>query len=217
MTLIPTRFLFDFEFPLRYRGAAPKIDGDVSDWSDADLLPRLGELDGQQEFAPVWACWNEQGLYVACEVTGKRKRLRCEPGSYWAGDNLRLCIDTRPARDVRRATRFCRQVYLLPAGGEAKKDKPVAGSGKFRMAREDAPSVAPGRIEVASRILKGGYALEAHIPADCLPGFDPAEHPRLGLYYILEDDDFGQQYLTIGDDLNWYIDPSTWATAVLTR
>ena len=32
---------------------------------------------------------------------------------------------------------------------------------------------------------------------------------------MLEDRDHGQQYLTVGDDLYWYVDPSTWATAVL--
>jgi hypothetical protein len=34
---------------------------------------------------------------------------------------------------------------------------------------------------------------------------------------MLEDGDHGQQYLTVGDDLYWYVDPSTWATAVLQR
>ena len=72
-------------------------------------------------------------------------------------------------------------------------------------------------MAVASNITKSGYTLEAHIPADCLSGFDPAEHPRIGFYYILEDRDHGQQYLTIGDDLYWYVDPSTWATAVLRK
>ena len=46
---------------------------------------------------------------------------------------------------------------------------------------------------------------------------DPEEHPRIGFYYIVEDREYGQQYLTIGDDLYWYVDPSTWATAVLRK
>ena len=74
-----------------------------------------------------------------------------------------------------------------------------------------------GRIAVASRVTSRGYSMEAHIPADCLNGFDPIEHPRIGFYYILEDRDHGQQFLTVGDDLYWYVDPSTWATAVLAR
>ena len=50
-----------------------------------------------------------------------------------------------------------------------------------------------------------------------LSGFDPEEHRRIGLYTMLEDIELGQQYLTVGDDLYWHIDPSTWATAILTH
>ena len=62
-----------------------------------------------------------------------------------------------------------------------------------------------------------GYTLEATIPAECLAGFDPGEHPRIGFYYMLEDHEHGQQYLTVGDELHWWIDPSLWPAAKLTR
>jgi len=216
-TLIPNRYLFDFEFPLRYRSRPPVMDGDLSDWSDRELLPRLGALDGQKDFARVWSCWNESGLYFACQVEGKRSSLRCDPRSYWAADNVRLCTDMRDARNNRRATRFCQQFYLLPTGGGPKHDQPTGASVSIRQARESAPLMSPDRLKAAARVTRGGYALEAHLPADCLQGFDPVDHPRIGLYYIVEDDDLGQQYLTVGDELLWYVDPSTWATAVLTR
>ena len=215
--LIPNRFLFDFEFPLAYRATPPVIDGDVADWSDAELLPKFGELDDRPEFADVWACWHETGLYVACRVTGKETPLRCDPQAFWTGDNLRLCTDMRDARSVKRATRFCQQFFFLPTGGGQKKNKPVAGVNKIQRAKEDAPPIPVERLAVASQCTPSGYTLEAHIPADCLSGFDPAEHARIGFYYILEDADHGQQYLTVGDDLLWYVDPSTWATAVLRR
>lgn len=213
--LVPNRFLFHFEFPLHYRRALPKIDGDLRHWSDEFLLPRLGEIDGRRDFADVWACWNEQGLCVACKVVNKRRPLRCDPRSFWSGDNLRLCTDMRDARTVKRATRFCQQFYFLPSVGGAGGARPVGGVNKFQRAREDAPRVPAERIAVAAKVNTSGYALEAHIPGECLSGFDPAEHPRIGFYYILEDGDHGQQYLTVGDDLYWYVDPSTWATAVL--
>ncbi len=213
--LIPNRFLFDFEFPLKYRAKGPRIDGDVSDWTDAELLPRLGEIDAQPEFGDVWVCWNEHGLYLACRVENKRRPLKCDPKAFWTGDNLRLCTDMRDARSAKRASRFCQMFHFLPTGGGSKKNEPVAGGTPIQRAKENAPVVAPGRVHVASKVTGTGYALEAHIPADCLSGFDPAEHPRIGLYYILEDTDFGQQYLTVGDDLYWYVDPSTWATGVM--
>jgi hypothetical protein len=123
----------------------------------------------------------------------------------------------RDARTIKRATRFCQQFYFLPTGGGSRASMPSAGVNKFQRAREDAPRIPAERIAVASKVNASGYSLEARIPAHCLSGFDPLDHPRIGFYYILEDGDHGQQYLTVGDDLYWYVDPSTWATAVLQR
>ena len=82
---------------------------------------------------------------------------------------------------------------------------------------QNAPLAPAGSIPVAAIVLKDGYSLTAHLPAAILAGFDPAENSRIGLTYMLEDTELGQQWLTVGDDLNWWMDPSTWATAVLTE
>lgn len=214
--LVPNRFLFDLEFPLRYRAHLGKLDGRAAGWSDEDRLPELGSMDGAPPFANVWACWNETGLAIACRVAGKTRALRCDPKRFWTSDHLRLCTDMRDARSNKRATRFCQQFHFLPIGGGVGGKKAVAGASKIKRAREDAPTIPAGRIQVASRVSGTGYTLEAFIPRECLSGFDPVEHPRIGFYYILEDSELGQQYLTVGDDLYWYVDPSTWATAVLT-
>jgi hypothetical protein len=215
--LIPNRLLFHFEFPLHYRSTLPVIDGRLDDWTDDELLPKLGELDGRSDFADVWGCWNESGLAIAYRVTDKRRPLHCDPRTFWTGDNLRLCTDMRDARTNKRATRFCQQFYFLPSGSGIGGSRPTAGVGKFSRAREDAPPVPIERIVVESLVTATGYSLEAHIPAECLSGFDPVEHPRIGFYYMLQDGDHGRQYSTIGDDLYWYVDPSTWSTAVLRR
>jgi len=215
--LIPNRFLFDFEFPLRYRPTLPRLTGALDDWTEADLLPKLGAIDNAVDFADVWACWNESGIAIGCRVAGKRRSLQCDPARFWAGDNLRLCTDMRDTRSIRRASRFCQQFYFLPTGGGSTGRDALAGVNKLQRAREDAPAVPSDRIEAASVVDQAGYSLEAFVPATCLSGFDPAEHPRIGFYYILEDGDHGQQFLTVGDELNWYVDPSTWATAVLAR
>jgi hypothetical protein len=215
--IVPTRLLFDFEFPLAHRATAPAIDGSLSGWTDAERLPLLGALDGGEDFADVWACWNEEGLFFACRIVGKRRPLRCNPAEFWRGDNVRLCTDMRDARSNKRATRTCQQFFLLPAGGGITGRDPVAGVNKFRQAREDAPPIDADRIRIASIIGNTGYALETHVPRDCLSGFDPDQHRRIGFYYIIEDRDLGQQYLTVGDEYQWFIDPSTWATAVLNK
>lgn len=214
-TIVPTRLLFDFEFPLAHLPTTPTIDGAMSNWTDAHRLPVLGSLDGLDDFADVWGGWNQEGMCFACRVEGKRRPLQCKPVEFWRGDNVRLCIDTRDARSNKRGTRYCRQFYLLPNSGP-RGDAPIAGANPIKRAKEEAPAIDTGRIRIASKVSKTGYALELHIPAVCLTGYDPADHPRIGFYYIIEDLELGQQYLTVGDEYQWHIDPSTWATAVLT-
>ena len=123
----------------------------------------------------------------------------------------------RDTRDLKRASRYCQQFYFLPAGGGQDKKSPVAGAAKINRAAEHAPPVDDKLIQIAATRQGTTYTIEGHIPAKALSGFDPEEHPRIGIFTMLEDMELGQQYLTVGDDLYWYIDPSTWATGVLTK
>ncbi|MEP0843442.1 MAG: hypothetical protein HRF43_12130 [Phycisphaerae bacterium] len=214
--LIPNRLLFRFEFPIRYR-KSPVLDGDLSDWSEAWLVPDFGGLDGQPGFGKVYLGWNESGLFIACDVNGRKSPFECDPKSFWKGDNLRLCTDMRDTRDIKRGSRYCQQFYFLPAGGGGDGRSPTAGAARIVRATENAPLPPPGSIRVAGRREGPRYTLEGHVPAAALAGFDPDEHRRIGVCVVLEDKDLGQQFLTVGDELNWYLDPSTWATGVLTR
>jgi len=213
--LVPFRMLMRLEVPLYRMDRPPRVDGNLREWSDKYLLPPTHQLDGEAGFAPVWMAWHESGLYMACRVRGKRLRPDCRPKWFWKSDNLRIMIDTRDTKDTHRATRFCQQFFFMPTGGGPTRSEPVAGAAKIHRARQDAPLVPAGKLKVAARLRSDGYDLEGCIPADCLQGFTAAPGRRLGLYYMLEDRELGQQYLTVGDDLYWYIDPSTWATAVL--
>ncbi len=215
--LVPNRWLFSFEFPIEYRARPPKVNGTIRGWSDKERLPKLGAMDAAADFADVWACWNESGFYLAVRVAGKRKPLRCDPARFWEGDNVRLCTDMRDARSNRRATRYCRQFHFLPSGGGKGGKEPVAGVGKIQRAVAEGPAVPDGALEIASTISKNGYFLEAHISAEALYGFDSKDHPRIGFYLLVEDRELGQQFSTVGDDLSWHLDPSTWPTAVLAR
>lgn len=214
--LVPNRLLFRFEFPVWYR-PSPKIDGDLGDWTDAFLLPELSRIDGQPAFARVWMGWNESGLFIACRVKVRSAPFRCDPRQFWKGDNLRLCTDMRDTRDIKRGSRYCQQFYFLPAGGGRDGKAPVAGIAKVPRAAENAPVVSGHPVQVAGKRTADAYTLEGHIPAEVLSGFDPDEHRRIGVFVMVEDIELGQQYLTVGDELNWHIDPSTWATAVLSR
>ncbi|GJM26680.1 MAG: hypothetical protein DHS20C16_30950 [Phycisphaerae bacterium] len=215
--LIPNRLLVAVEIRLNHRSKLPRLTGKLTDWSDEFLLPNLCEMDGQEPFAKVYACWNDEGIAFACKVQCPDKKFRCDPASFWKGDNLRICTDMRDTRDIHRATRYCQQFFVLPTGGGKMRSEAIGGSSPIHRAKENASPIKAGMIPVAANITKRGYSIEAILPASLLSGFDPAEHPRIGFYYMLEDLALGQQYLTVGDDLYWHVDPSMWATAVLAR
>jgi len=213
--LVPNRFLFKFEFPLHRCARPPKIDGSLTKWDKRTRLPALHVIDGEEGFATLHACWDDDGLYLGCRVAGKTQPLVCDPTRFWKSDNIRVMTDMRDTRTIRRATRFCQQFFLLPTGGGRDGQQAVAGGAAVRRAMVNAPVPAKGAIPIVSKITRTGYTLTAHLPASVLNGFDPAENPRIGLLIMVEDTELGQQSLTVGDALNWWIDPSTWPTAVL--
>lgn len=215
--LIPNRMLMRFEIALVRFDTPPTIDGSLAGWDDRFRLPNLSALDDEPEWGDVYLGWHETGLYVACRVTGKTQPPRCNPSRFWKADNLRIMTDMRDTRTIHRASRFCQHWYVLPTGGGADGQDAVAASAKVNRAMENAPVIEPGRLPVAALVDDDGYTLEAHMPADCLAGFDPDDNPRIGLYTMLEDGELGQQYLTVGDEMPWHVDPSLWATAVLSR
>lgn len=215
--LVPNRLLFKFEYPLYRCAKALPMDGQVNKWDGKFILPAFQVIDAEDGFAELYAAWDENGLYIGCQVKGKRSPPRCDPDRFWKSDNIRIMTDMRDTRQIRRATRFCQQFYLLPTGGGRGGKQAVAGSASIHRATADAPMADKGAIPIASSVRKTGYSLTAHLSAQSLNGFDPAENPRIGLLIMVEDLELGQQSLTVGDDLNWWIDPSTWPTAVLTE
>ncbi|MBX3393995.1 MAG: hypothetical protein KF841_01370 [Phycisphaerae bacterium] len=215
--IIPNRFLFKFEFQLNWCATAPSIDGRLENWDPSWRLPALHQLDEEPGFAEVFATCDEDGLYIAARVSGKSRPPICDPERFWKSDHVRVMTDMRDTRSIRRATRFCQHFHLLPTGGGRDGRAAIAGADKVQRATEDAPLPKPGEIPIKSTLSRGGYTLTAQLPGAILNGFDPIENPRIGLFVMVEDTELGRQSITIGDELNWFIDPSTWPTAVLSK
>ncbi len=211
------RAFFRFELPIPFRARTPVIDGDLSKWGPHFLVPPLVELEGQPPFADVYWAWNEQHLCFAFDVPQRSGPPACDLEHWWKKDGVRICIDTRDTRDVKRATRFCHFFYVLPTGGGARGDRPVVGTHRLSRAKEPPPKIDLARVQVAATVTRRSYALEVAIPGECLAGWDPAEHPRIGVFYKIKDTQHGAQHLTVDDELGWNADPSTWATGVLSR
>ncbi len=84
-------------------------------------------------------------------------------------------------------------------------------------AREEAPRANIAELRLAASVSKTGYILEAWLPASVLYGFDPEVQPRLGFYYALRDSELGEQFLSVGPEFPFAVDPSLWSTLELTK
>ena len=211
------RAFFQFELPIHYRARTPRIDGDVSKWGAKYMVPPLVELEDDYAFADVYWAWNEDFLFVAFDVPERRGPLQCDPAHWWKKDGVRICIDTRDTREVKRATRFCHFFSVLPAGGGPQRNRPVVGLHRMSRAKEPPPAIDTAGIQVAARVHRRSYAMEVAFPAASLNGWNPTEHPRIGIFYKVKDTQHGDQHLTVDDELGWNTDPSTWATGVLVK
>jgi hypothetical protein len=217
--IIPNRFLVRVAHPCPYVKAMP---GDADDDHLIDLpaaarLENFAALDGRADFADVRLAWNEFGLGVQVTVTGKDQPPAADADRPWASDGLTLWIDTRDARTSHRASRYCHQFHLLPAGGGADRDEPAFAQTKINRALQDAPLGNPGDVPFRGTQVKGGYRLEAFLPAAVLTGFDPEQHPRLGVYYAVRDQELGDQFLAVNGDFPFADDPSLWEVLELVK
>ena len=73
-----------------------------------------------------------------------------------------------------------------------------------------------GAIQIESKLLADGWQLEAFIGAAALPGWDPAEIPRLGFFAAMVDRRLGRLPCFAPPEFPWDSDPTTWAELELT-
>jgi hypothetical protein len=216
MTLIPNRFLFRVAYPCRYVPDVPRDgDGALVELPEVCRLDGFNVMDGVAPFADVRLGWNEFGLALQVEVHGKKEDLRGDAARPRHSDGITLWIDTRDSRASHRASRYCHQFHFLAAGGGSARDEPTFVQTKIHRALQDAPLAGPGEVPFRCVPLRGGYRLEAFLPAAVLHGFDPEQNPRLGVHYAVRDAELGEQTLSVGADFPHTEDPSLWSVLEL--
>lgn len=219
--LIPSAFLFRYSSPCR-RVTGKTLDA-AGKLGPEHRVPSFGSLDrpgdlerpGGRGFADLRVAWNDEGLYVSLQVTGKRQPLWCRSSRIEDSDGLQLWIDTRDTHNVHRASRFCHRIAFLAGGAGRRLDEPGAALLAINRARESPRPIPDGAIKVASQINTDGYRLHAQIPGQTLTGFDPSEHPKLGFYYVVIDRELGWQTYSLGPEFPVFEDPSLWGTLEL--
>jgi hypothetical protein len=218
MSLIPHRFLFRVAYPCRHVKGMPKDDNDrLLDLPESCRIDNFAAMDAQKNFADVRLAWNELGLGVQVEVRRKDQAPVGDASKPRLSDGLTIWIDTRDARTSHRASRYCHQLHFLPAGGGPERDEPAFAQSKINRALQDAPVITPSSVPFQATPIRGGYALEAFLPAAVLNGFDPEQNPRLGFYYAVNDAELGQQILSVGSEFPFAEDPSLWSVLELVK
>ena len=207
---VPAAFLMRFEVDLPRVGDGPLEP--PFDLPDAAMLPHFAGLDDAARFAAVRVGWTPAGLAVSCEAVGKSKPPRANAKDVARGDGLHLWVDTRPTGTAHRAGKYCRRFALLPSVGRMKKpglyEVPIMQGAQASVAE---PLPAPVRAKVTGE----GYAIAAFVPADRLPGFDPARSAAVALHTVVADSELGDQPLTVGSEFPTTHDPSLWTRAAL--
>lgn len=218
MPLLPHRFLLRLAHPCRYRKDMPgDRKDDLLDLPAECQINNFAGLDEQRNFAEVRAAWNELGLGFQVQVRGKAQPPQGNAGRARSSDGATLWIDTRDSRTSHRASRYCHQFHFLPTGGGPDQDEPVFLQSKINRALNDAPLCSPATVPFRARLIRGGYLLEAFLPATTLNGFDPDQNRRLGFYYAIRDSELGDQFLSIGPDFPYWEDPSLWSVLELQK
>jgi hypothetical protein len=218
MSLLPHRFLFRVAYPCRYVKLMPADEDDsLLDLPESCRLDNFAAMDGARNFADVRLAWNELGIGVQVEVRGKSEVPVGDPSRPRTSDGVTLWLDTRDARTSHRASRHCHQFHFLPAGGGSERDEPMVSQSKIHRALQDAPLSPPSAIPFRCERTKGGYRIEAFLPAAVLNGYDPEQNPRLGVFYAVRDAEQGEQVLSVGAEFPFSEDPSLWSVLELVR
>ena len=216
-SLLPHRFLFRYALPVGYDRKLPKSGKKLLGLSPEFALADFGRLESIKPIGQLRLAWNERGLAISVEVEGKKRPLQCDGRLPEMSDRLQVFVDTRNTQNIHRASRYCQQFHLLPTGGGADESAPLAVQAPILRAREDAPRADTAEIRLAAAISKTGYLMEAWLPASVLNGYDPEAQPRLGFYYALYDAELGNQFLSVGPDFPFAVDPSLWGTLELRK
>lgn len=213
--LVPPRFLFRWSFPTRKIGNLPHQSGRLLNLPETCRVPSLGELDSTPNFADVRLAWSDAGLGLSVEVRRRTRQLKSSSDTPILMDGLHVWFDTRNTKSVHRATRFCQQFSLQPAGGGRTATDPQAAATPLARARDEFMLADVSLIRVQSELRSDGYWLDAWLPAEVLVGFDPSQHPQLGFHYVVRDSELGQQSLAVGSEFPYDSDPSLWQTIEL--
>jgi len=213
--LVNPAALFRLRLPCRRRDklwppAAWGID-------EACRLPSLASVNGVPDVLELFAAWNDEGIAFRGIARSVGHDRWCQPTRPEDSDGLHLWIATRPTGESHRAGRFCRRLALLPTGGGPRADRPVVVPSIIPRTSELPAELPAGATAIEAKLAADGWQVDAFLSAAALPGWEPAEIPRLGFFAALVDRRLGQVPCYAPPEYPWESDPTTWAELELGR
>jgi hypothetical protein len=142
-----------------------KLDGDLSDWPAATVLPTWAIASSAADpGAEVRLGWSDEGLLLGYRVTDSTLTV-ADPEAFWDADAMEFLIDPRSRRGARPNAGGERQFWFVPQPatqgvyvGQWKRGKEIAAT------RKGIPDTRG-----ASRKVGDGYCVEVVVPAALLP------------------------------------------------
>ena len=210
-SVIPAAFTFRFSLPAPWVDAIPRRGKRVLKLDDSCRL-LTPDLESRPSKTPVSvsAAWNDRGIGLSIEITGKQHPAVSNVDRPAETDGFQIWLQTRGTQNIHRASRYCHHFCLLPNGDGDDGLEPVVRQLPIARASEDAPRSTPDKFRIWSESRADGYLIEAWLPAECLNGIDPEESPQLGFYWLLRDSELGDHPMTVGDAFPIASDPSLW-------
>lgn len=215
-TVVPTSFLFRYRIPVSSVAKLRKKGKRLLALKQDARIATPSELNRAENPVELRMAFNEHGIGIEFEVTGKTKSPQCHPGQPESGDGITVWIDTRDTKNIHRASRYCHQFHLLPTSGRSNQTA-LLQQAKIPNAREDAPFYDGDAFKIQSEFKNTGYRIECWFPAETLNGFSPADQPQIGFYYLLRDIELGQIGPGVSGDFPISYDPSLWLTLELKK
>jgi hypothetical protein len=211
-----------FEVP--HLAAAPRIDGDLSDWPTVSQLPgiRRGHTLGLDRIGDplpeVRLGWREDGLYVAVTVFDRDILGAPATAGWWTRDNAELWFRTRPVGSAQTSyTPHDHQFYFTPIAFPGPDGSSGMVSQWHRPGDAIDQTLAPHpAILETSRVLSDRYVVEMFLPAAALHGWAPHSYPELGFnFYNTDFQRAATHFWSAPKEVRTQHDPSTWGQLFL--